>query len=348
MCRWWLPVGVLLAAGGAVPSHALAGAPSSETVPAVEPEGGEGGYGEKRIESELSIHVPPGDIEKVWQYLSSVYGKRQGWPAALDPKALTARLSDERFVDRYFDTARLDLLKHHHGVRHRVRDIPDAPEDPKDDRQLIQIKTSADGDAVVRGEYKFPPRGSVLKDGAGHRGITQLIKKTYRASFEDAVRHLGADPTKLQEVVVLNQHRRRVYFGDASGPMLTITLDEIQTKKWWARVSWAEVELELGEVRYTNAPPDERRKMEQFRSVIRADLLAHFPTLHEDNLPKYTEAVAAFDSRIPLWRAELILRANILPIATASTSVVAVGVTGLLLLRKRRRRSRAGDDATAR
>lgn len=332
--RWkLLAVACGAAAAGAVTARALA-VPSPD---AVEPEGGVGGYGERRIESELSIHVPAADIENVWQHLADVYDKRQGWPKELDPGAITARLSDERFVDRYFDTPRLDILARQSGVRHRMRDIPDAPDDPKDDRQLVQIKLTSDGDTVKRGEYKFPVRRSVVEKGPQGRRVVDIIKEKHRKTFEEVVRAMGTNPAELQSVVVLKQHRRRVYFKDAKGPMMTVTLDEVDTKKWWATVKWAELELELGEIRYTNASPEERSYMERLREVIKADLFASFPRLYEDNLPKYTEAIAQLEKQLPMWRHAMAARATILPVSVGGLALaLAVGV-GIQMVRRMRR-----------
>jgi hypothetical protein len=340
-----IPLAVFGAALAGAPSAPLAKQADVEEKPAdsdgIEPEGGVGGYAVERVESEISIHVPEADVESVWQYLTRVYGKGSDeWPAGVDHRVLSARLSDESFVDHYFDTPGLSVLAAQNGVRWRIRDIPGAPDDPKDDRQLVQVKVTSGADTVTRGEYKFPVKKSVLEHGASGGPPAELIRDKYRKPFRKLVRAIGADPGRLDEVLRLYQRRRRVYFNDAKGPMMTITLDQVTARRWWARAPWNEMEVEIGEVRYTNASPAERTYMEGVRAAIRADLFAHFHTLYEDDLPKYGEGFTRLEKKLPFMRRAIAVRESVRPAAMAGLGVVALVGAGLLLAR--RRRGRAG------
>jgi hypothetical protein len=303
----------------------------------IEPEGGVGGYAVERLESELSIHVPESDVETVWHHLASIYGGVDAWPSGVDPKTLHTRLSDETFVDRYYDTPDLEVLARQNGVRWRSREVPNMPSDPKDDRQLVQVKVTSGGDTVTRGEYKFPLKRSVLEQGGGQGlAAVDLVREKYHKDFQRLARGIGVDPTRLREVLRLDQHRRRVYFSDAKGPMMTITLDQATARKWWAQAPWTEIEVEIGEVRYTNASPEERAYMTKVRTAMRADLFAHFSGLYEDDMPKYTEAFARLEHRLPLMRRMIAVRENVLPISVAGLGAAALVGVGLSLGRRGR------------
>jgi hypothetical protein len=294
----------------------------------------------ERVESEISIHVPDRDVERVWQYLTSLYGSKQAWPAGLDASAYTTRVSDERFVDRYFDTPELSVLAQQSGVRHRLRDIPGAPDDPKDDRQLLQVKVTSAGDTITRGEYKFPIKNKVAEQGGAGRSAVELIKEKHRKPFEKLMRGIGVDPAQLEEVIRVDQRRRRVYFADATGPALTVTMDQVEARKWWAKAPWTEIEVEIGEIRYTQASPAERKQLEQARAAIRADLLSRFPGLTEDDSPKYTEAFARLEKKVPMLRRLIAARKTVLPVSAAGVGTVML--VGLVILFARNRRARGG------
>jgi hypothetical protein len=353
--RWGLGIGIVagltleMMVGVAASGEIVGVDPAAEGDAKPEPEGGLGGYGEQRVESELSIHVPAGKEEAVWAYLARVYGGDEdsaargdgapaGWPAGVQAPDIQARLSHERFIDRYYDTPDLKFLGMNSGVRFRSRDIPDAPDDPKDDRQLIQVKLTTAGDTVKRGEYKFPVKRTVNPEVRDGGPILNLIRKQkHRDAFVALMQELGVKPDSLRQVVRLSQNRRRVYFSDAKGPLATVTLDEVKTRRWWARAGWTELELELGEVRYTKASAEERRQMEALRAGIRADLFRQFPDLVEDNMPKYTEAFALLEAKLPVLRPVTALRGTaghlLIPIATAGV----LGAAGIFLVRRRRR-----------
>ena len=249
-----------------------------------------------RIEYETKLRVPLDQVDEVWEWLELRYADCS-WLNQED-YVFQAEFGDEDFTDTYFDTPDLRMLALDGGVRHRTRVVHSGPATDKDDRQLLQIKLDhGDVTGVARAEIKFevPTRGdgSSLEDT---HPMLSLVNRDQREEFNAVFRILGIDPYTMRPILTLQQNRRRIYLNDQVGAFATLTLDLCSTNSWGTNLRWAEAELELNEIRYTEADEAERQRMERVIEVIQADLQLAFPAIVQDQTPKYNTAFTAIEA----------------------------------------------------
>jgi hypothetical protein len=258
------------------------------------------GFDVERIESEDKLAIPADKAEELSSYLKG-YVDDPSLLKKLDP-SLSATWSVEWFVDRYFDTPRLDLLAQGHGIRHRSRVNLTNQEDRKSGRQLMQIKLNRGNpdEPLNRTEIKFkvehPGNAKVPDDLHPALGI---IERGQRELFKERVRELGIDPYELRPVLTLQQERRRVYISEGDAPLMTLSLDFVTSHRLYKSIELVELEPELNEIGYTEAGPARRAHMESVREAIMADLRERFPDMHRDLTPKYNKVFNAFADGIP-------------------------------------------------
>lgn len=300
------------------------------------------GQGENvvRIESEIKLFVPHELEEQVWAWLEERYADC-GWLSYGD-STFTAEFGDENFRDVYFDTPSLDLLSEQSGIRHRSRQVLSGAAMGKDGRQLLQIKLNqSDPTGLARGEIKFrvAPSTRLRTVDDGHAMIG-LVQKDQREEMKARVRDLGLDPYSMQPILTVLQNRRRVYVSDQHGAFATLTLDRCSTDSWGSSARWTEIELELNEVRYTEANEEGRQAMEAVNNAIQSDLLQAFPSIVQDQTPKYNKAFDQIVSTAWVPVRPLIGMGLDLGDFYALLFVVLGGVaTGIVLLLRRKRTS---------
>jgi hypothetical protein len=286
--------GLLVVAGWAQGALIALPAPQSEFDGA--------GQGLVRIESELKLTVPEELVERVWQWLQTRYDDLTWLNDA--EFTFTAGFGDEGFLDTYYDDDELSVLAENGGVRHRRRIVHSGPAARKDGRALLQIKLSrGDAAGVARSEIKFdvdPPRRIKEPDDA-HR-LLGLVSRAERPAVIEQLEALGFDPWEMRPVLTVQQNRRRVYLSDKAGAFATLTVDKCSCTDHGADLAWTEIELELNEIRFTEASPAERAAMEAIIDRIRVDLLTKFPSIFQDQTPKYTKAFQGIEAatRLPL------------------------------------------------
>jgi hypothetical protein len=154
----------------------------------------------------------------------------------------------------------------------------------------------------------------------------------------------GPDARALRPVLWIEQRRRRVHFSDAQWMLVTVTMDQSMARRWWARAPWTEVAIEPDEVRYAQASPEERRRLDGLLAALRADLLRRFPALIEYSQPRYTEAFDRLDQELPFLRQTISTAAMLAPAAPVAMAVAASGVVlgvGIVATRRLRGRWRA-------
>ncbi len=294
-----------------------------------------------RIENEAKLLVPEAQVESVWTYLQQRYQDCQ-W-LDRDGSRIRAAFGDETFVDVYFDTPDLRVLRDHNGVRVRSRVVLDGAAIEKDGRELLQLKLDRnDGSGMARSEIKFEIRRSTggTSDDGSHV-LLGMVRRSHREAAKARLREAGYDPYALQRVLTITQSRRRVYLSDASGPLLTTTLDVCTSTEFATAIRWTEVEIELNEIRYTEAGPAQRAWMERVQADVQADLCARFPDVRQDQTPKYEKAFAMLEagSWMPVRR---MLRWRLTPEdlhAPAMALVVGSIVAWSWVRRARQRRS---------
>jgi hypothetical protein len=268
-----------------------------------------------RIEYETKLRVPLEQLDEVWEWLGVRYADCS-WLNLEDEVGrptyvFQAEFGDEDFTDTYFDTPDLRMLAKEGGVRRRRRVVHSGPATEKDSRQLLQIKLDhGDVTGVARAEIKFevPTNGTGNSLDAAHP-LLNLVHKNQREEFYAIFRALNIDAYTMQPVLTLQQNRRRVYLSDQAGAFATLTLDLCSTSSWGTNLKWAEAELELNEIRYTEANAVEQQRMAQVIEKIQGDLQQTFPSMVQDQMPKYNTAFMAIESaswlpirRLIQWR----------------------------------------------
>jgi hypothetical protein len=151
----------------------------------------------------------------------------------------------------------------------------------------------------------------------------------------------GPDARALRPVLWIEQRRRRVHFSDAQWTLATVTMDQSTARRWWARAPWTEVAIEPDEVRYAQASPEERRRLDGLLAALRADLLRRFPALIEYSQPRYSEAFDRLEQELPFMRRTISAAAQLAPAAPVAMAVAASGVLlGVGIVATRRLRGR--------
>lgn len=286
-----------------------------------------------RIENEVKLKVPFEQTDEVWDWLQVRYGDA-AW-LDRDGHEFRAEFGDENFTDIYYDTANLDMLAEQSGIRHRSREIVSGPAIAKDDRHLLQIKLNRDDDAsgISRSEIKFNAGYVELRpksDDDVHPMIG-LVQRNQREEMKSVIRSLGLDPYAMRPILTLEQNRKRVYIEDQFGAFATLTLDLVSTSSWGTNLRWSEMELELNEVRYTQADAETRRWMEGITLAIQDDLMREFPRIEQDQTPKYNTSFNRIEATtwIPL---PLVIKLGLtLDDIVAVEATVALALLGLLI-----------------
>lgn len=255
-----------------------------------------------RIEYEIKLRLPLEQIDDVWDWLLVRY-KDFSWLNG-EGYLFSGEFGDEDFTDTYFDTSDLTILAENNGVRHRMRTVNSGPASEKDGRQLIQIKLDrGDATGAARSEIKFNvSMGDDRKGANDSHPLVGLVKTNEVGKFKTTFYTHNIDPYKLRSVLTLNQNRRRIYLSDQNGAFATLTLDLVSTKSWGTNLKWADLELELNEIRYTEANPEIRQKMERIIEKIQGEILQAFPMIIPNQTPKYNTAFTSIEeeSWLPL------------------------------------------------
>lgn len=248
-----------------------------------------------RIEYEIKLRLPLEQIDDVWDWMLVRY-KDVSWLNG-GGYLFAGKFGDEDFTDTYFDTSDLLLLAENNGVRHRMRTVHSGPAIEKDDRQLIQIKLDrGDATGAARSEIKFNVSSGDDRKGANDsHPLVGLVKRNEVGKFKTTFYTRNIDPYKLKPVLTLNQNRRRIYLSDQTGAFATLTLDLVSTRSWGTNLKWAELELELNEIRYTEANSEIRQKMERVIEKIQGDIQQVFPAIVPNQTPKYNTAFTSVE-----------------------------------------------------
>lgn len=291
------------------------------------------GYDVMRVETEFKLNVPEDRLDDVWEFLTARYASPSEFLLRLDPSLVT-RESVEYFVDRYFDSDDLVLLELGGGIRHRTRYTPGDTTNSKHERELLQVKLPLDGEeATHRSEVKFPiAHYSTIRTPLDTHPLIGLVDRSWRNDLMDRVMEAGIEPTGLRMKVRLEQTRRRVYVSRRGEDIATMTLDTVTSRKWWRRVVYHVLEIEINEVTYTLADPETRKELTHIQEALKADIQSAFPELVLDPLPKYQRTYAAQDAEFLLF--PMALKYGVPMEALALVMAVFVGILGMVGLRK--------------
>lgn len=282
--------------------------PNSQLHAENQPEGSAHGYDAVRIEDDLSLAYPLGKTEEIVQYLKSKYIDDTAFVKSLGTN-FTASFGDEDFTDTYFDTPNLDLYKRKIGLRHRLRVNLLDPENRKNGRELIQLKLSADDkfadkdNSGSRNEIKFEVvRPETISDRDDKHSLLGLIARGQRDDFKDRIKELGLDAYKLRPMVTVQQRRQRVYVNRDWATFISFSMDDAESRRWWASIKFSQMELELNELVYTEADAAEKERMQEIRKGMVKDLREHSDYLKSDKTIKYQKAFDLLAAKIPWMR----------------------------------------------
>lgn len=261
---------------------------------------------ETRIENEYKLSLPCDKSESVWHYLKQTYPNKK----ELADRNLTASFSVEIFKDTYFDTPDLKMLKMLGGIRRRHRLFVDQTDHPKHNRSLVQIKLSRPLDrSTNRSEIKFKT-DKKFKHLPKWTRLDKIVED--KNAFRSELKKLGIDVNNLGYALELSQERRRVYLHQGESSYATLTLDLVDSTRWFHSIGFCEIELELNEIRYTQALPQKRAEMQKGLDLIKNDLTRDLPFLIQDQTPKYNKTLEAFSKKHSYFKTliEFLIRLN--------------------------------------
>ncbi len=180
---------------------------------------------------------------------------------------------------------------------------------------------TGDSTGVARQEIKFekPKKLDITDPGALHPFL-QFLRKGDRATADLYLAPFGLKSEDLKPSIKVKQLRRRVYISEGYESFATITLDRV-SYFYFPNPTFVELELELNEIKYSEGTPEERERMEKINAQLKAEILAEFPDLKQDQTPKYNKThsliqgnalLMLYDNYVYLIFAALILFAGIL------------------------------------
>ena len=247
-----------------------------------------------RIENEIKLTVPIEIADQVWDYLKKRYDNENLYLKKLDP-AFSTQVAIDSFTDRYYDNEEMQLLKMQYGVRHRSRYVLTDPKNKKNERQLLQIKINGiDSNSLNRAEYKYEIKYNGKPDHPMDlHPFYYNIRRDQRALLSKRLEEYGIDGMSLAPTIRIHQIRKRIYVALQNTAFATFTLDYVTANFNDKTAKLVELELELNEINYTMGDSTTRAKMEAINEDIKGDLLKTFPSIVQDQTPKYNKAFMA-------------------------------------------------------
>ena len=276
------------------------------------------GRAKARIENEFKLSVPNDQLKAVRMYLMERYGSSNGSILREFGNDFTSIISDEVFIDRYFDTPDLYFISIESGVRHRQHwDLSDPSNYRKDGRQLLQLKLSRPNDynSLNRTEVKFKiDRHRKVKPSLNRHSLLDLVKRKDQPALIYLLKQFSIDAHEMRPTITVEQRRWRIYISRQDSKFTTFTLDEVKSRWNMWMVKFVELEIELNEAAYTKATPSGRIEIEQFSHRIVDDILVAFPLIKQNQTPKYNQVFHAFSERIPNFRSLVFYGAEVLAV----------------------------------
>jgi len=244
-----------------------------------------------RIENEIKISIPIDVFDDIYVYLLKNYTTENFFLHKMDSN-FSVTFAEDLIIDQYYDNEDMQLITGKDGIRHRKREVLSNPEDKKHGRELMQIKIdSVGGNPLSRGEIKYDIKYYKNREAEydSHKFLG-LIKREDRYLAIRELKRLGIDPLSLFPTIRIEQNRKRVYISYKYAPLMTITLDSVMAYYERKEVVFIELELEINENLYTQSDSIRRIELESYSSMIFNDLQNNFPSIKQDQTPKYNKA----------------------------------------------------------
>ena len=265
------------------------------------------GFGSEsaRVDSQITLKIPAGQADSVYQYLKGKYAGQGNILAGQFP-GLDLRGQDMSdvsiFTDSYYDTPDLVLFRSKNSARHRLRVNTTNPDDRKSGRELVQVKITPPDRFVVRSELKYKVSSSYSWNQGStgsHPPLWKIVARGQREDFKKQFADAGLDPLALRHITTIRQSRSRVYINMGSTNILSFSVDQGSTSMLWAKGSFASVDIGLVEIAYTETGEEKRQLMWKIREALIADLKQHFPGLVQNSDSKYGLVLEQLIRQIP-------------------------------------------------
>lgn len=257
-----------------------------------------------RLENEVIFDIPLEQTENVWAWMQSKFSN--GWTS--NNLKLQTFKDIEQFADTYFDTRSLVLINQANGLRHRRRFYPNG-----DVKELIQFKQSSLGNKndfssveQTRNELKYdlayPTVIPGLNQDYNDENIETITKKSHRPLLNEHLAPYQIDISELLPIVSIRQERRRIYFRDNGKQLFTLTLDIAKPKKGFLTTDFSQLDIEIGELAFTNSNENERSQLLKVQEDLRKLLLTDLPFIKRNQTPKILMAKKTFEDTYFLGR----------------------------------------------
>jgi hypothetical protein len=292
-----------------------------------------------RVENEVKLAVPESISAEVWDYLTTKYAD-ENLSAIMFDDLFDSNIDEDLIVDQYYDNLDFQLLAGENGIRHRKRFVIMDTASRKNGRELMQIKiNNINSNEQSRGEYKYPVKYyDTHKEKYDNLAFLGLISREYRESVMFLLNKYNIDAKELFPTIIVEQLRKRLYITRRDQPFLTITLDYVTSKYEDKECKFVELELELNEICYTESDSVVKAKMENITNEIKTDVIEKFPSVKQDQTPKYNKSANYIGLDINQIKESRVKWVKI-TIIIVSVCILII-VTFLILTRKRRKKSR--------
>ena len=105
----------------------------------------------------------------------------------------------------------------------------------------------------------------------------------------ERLKDLAVEASRLRPILSIRQERRRIYFRQNGNQFFTLTLDLARAKKLWIRGRFAQLDIEIGEIAFTQASNAERQKFLQIQKELQTLLISKFPNIQRNYNPKIVQ-----------------------------------------------------------
>ncbi len=244
-----------------------------------------------RLENEFKISVPESDFENLWNFIESNFAVSS---YTYGSTALNGTTSVETFVDTYYDTPEYLFVNEEVSLRYRKRFLDDVLI-----KELVQYKIPYSEDKITRTEIKFPVSHKRKHNDIATRHVfLKHLGKSDRKKLTALLAQYRIKPEELVESLKLYQTRQRVYISDSNQESIaTITLDKVKNSAFPFQ-KFIELELELNEIRYTDASVSEKQMMDRLNADIKQKILREFHNLSMNQKSKYNKMRELIDTSI--------------------------------------------------
>ena len=253
-----------------------------------------------RLENEITYDIPLEKAEDVWKWMQEYFNK--SWQSS-STRFDTFR-DVEQFVDTYFDTPERVLVNQYIGVRHRRRFYPQGGI-----KELIQVKQphaavqqGKEAEKQTRGELKFELKNPTITYDTGdidylNEDLLSIVKNVHRPLLIARLQEMGATPSRVRPLLSIKQERRRIYFRENGNQFFTVTLDLAASQKLWIKGKFAQLDIEIGEIAFTQASSEKRESLLKIQQELQTLLLNKFPELRRNQIPKIVQMLRVIENQ---------------------------------------------------